>query len=145
MTGYYVDPSRKAFDVFKALPRDTPIQMLNLIRYREIAAYPDGHEHFGKEWSGEEAYREYGKSSGPIFARVGGHIVWRGVMEAMLTGPDDRQWDLAFIAAYPDSAAFFEMIKDPDYQKAVVNRQAAVLDSRLIRFKPLAVEGQSFV
>ncbi len=28
------------------------------------------------------------------------------------------------------------MIKDADYQVAVVNRTAALLDSRLIRFKP---------
>ncbi|MFC4292161.1 DUF1330 domain-containing protein [Sphingorhabdus arenilitoris] len=145
MTGpYYIDPTREAFDAFKALPRDTPIHMLNLIRYHENAVYPEGHENHGKGWSGARAYQEYGKSSGPIFARVGGSIIWRGTMEAMLTGPDDKAWDLAFIAAYPDSGAFFEMVKDPDYQKAVVNRQAAVLDSRLIRFQPLAIEGTKF-
>jgi hypothetical protein len=28
------------------------------------------------------------------------------------------------------------MIKDPDYQLAVANRTAALLDSRLVRFEP---------
>ena len=28
------------------------------------------------------------------------------------------------------------MIKDPDYQQAVVNRTAALVDSRLMRFEP---------
>ena len=35
-----IDPSRPQFDAFKALPRNTPIQMLNLIRLRPLAAYP---------------------------------------------------------------------------------------------------------
>ena len=140
----YIDPTRAAFDLFKSLPRDTPINMLNLIRYNDAAKYPDGHENAAHGWSGERAYTEYGKTSGPIFTRVGGGIVWRGQMEAMVTGPEDKQWDLAFIASYPHAGAFLEMVTDPDYQKAVVNRQAAVLDSRLIRFAPLEIEGNSF-
>ena len=143
MAGQYVDPTREAFDAFKSLPRDTPINMLNLIQYRDKAAYPDGHDHAGKAWSGERAYEEYGKTSGAIFTRVGGSIIWRGQMEAMLTGPAEKHWDLAFIAAYPNSGAFLEMITDPDYQKAVINRQAAVQDSRLIRFAP-GEEGKGF-
>jgi len=141
---YYIDPTRAAFDLFKSLPRDTPIHMLNLICHNDAAKYPDGHENASKGWSGERAYAEYGKTSAPIFTRVGGSIVWRGQMESMLTGPEGKQWDLAFIAFYPHAGAFLEMITDPDYQKAVVNRQAAVLDSRLIRFAPLESSSNSF-
>ena len=130
----YLDPTREAFDAFKALPRDVPIQMLNLLRFHESAQYPDDHPNAGKGWTGARAYREYGKTSGPIFERVGGAIIWRGQMECMVIGPDDKQWDSAFIARYPTSGAFMEMVTDPEYQKAVVNRQAAVLTSRLIRF-----------
>jgi uncharacterized protein (DUF1330 family) len=132
----YIDPSRANFEAFKALPRDEPIHMLNLLLYRDEAAYPDGHPNAGKGWSGRRAYEEYGRTSGPIFRRVGGSIVWRGAFHAMVTGPDDQRWDDGFVAQYPNSAAFFEMIKDPDYQQAVVNRTAALVDSRLVRFKP---------
>ena len=59
----------------------------------------------------------------------------------MVTGPDDMQWHDGFVAQYPNSAAFFEMIKDADYQRAVVNRTAALIDSRLIRFAPGDVKG----
>ncbi len=31
----FIDPSRPNFEAFKALPRDEPIHMLNLLRYRE--------------------------------------------------------------------------------------------------------------
>ncbi|MBX7496242.1 DUF1330 domain-containing protein [Qipengyuania sp. 6B39] len=132
----FIDPSRANFEAFKALPRDEPIHMLNLLLYREEAAYPEGHEHAGKGWSGRRAYQEYGKTSGPIFQRVGGSIVWRGAFQTMVTGPDDKRWHDGFVAQYPNSAAFFAMIKDPDYQLAVVNRTAALVDSRLICFKP---------
>lgn len=133
---HYIDPSRANFEAFKSLPRDEPIHMLNLLLYRDLAEYPEGHAHHGNGWSGRRAYEEYGKTSGPIFRRVGGSIVWRGAFETMVTGPEDRAWDDAFVAQYPNSGAFFEMIKDPDYQLAVQNRTAALVDSRLIRFKP---------
>ena len=139
----FIDPSRENFEAFKALPRDRPIHMLNLLLYRDEATYPEGHEHAGKGWSGRRAYEEYGKTSGPIFTRVGGSIVWRGTFETMVTGPSDRRWHDGFVASYPNSGAFFEMIKDPEYQKAVVNRTAALADSRLVRFKPGAM-GEGF-
>lgn len=132
----YIDPSRANFEAFKALPRDEPIHMLNLLQYRELAEYPEGHEHAGKGWTGRRAYEEYGKTSGPIFRRVGGRIVWRGAYQTVVTGPGDMTWHDGFIAEYPGSTAFFEMIKDPEYERAVVNRTAALTDSRLIRFAP---------
>lgn len=132
----YIDPSPANFRAFKDLPRDTPIAMLNLLRYRDVAAYPEGHEHAGKGWSGRRAYAEYGVTSGPIFRRLGGTIIWRGRFETMVTGPEGECWDEGFIAQYPDAGAFFAMIKDPDYQQAVVNRTAALVDSRLVRFAP---------
>ena len=130
----YLDPTRESFDAFKALPRDEPINMLNLLRFHEHAQYAEGHPNAAFDWSGLRAYEEYGKTSGPIFKRVGGTIIWRGEMEAMVIGPDDKHWDSAFIARYPNSGAFMEMVTDPEYRKAVFNRQAAVLTSRLIRF-----------
>jgi uncharacterized protein (DUF1330 family) len=136
MASSYIDPSPANFQAFKDLPRDEPIHMLNLLEYREQAEYPEGHEHVGKGWSGRRAYEEYGKTSGPIFRRVGGTIVWRGAFQTMVTGPDAKRWHDGFIAHYPNAGAFFEMIKDPEYQQAVVNRTAALVDSRLMRFEP---------
>ena len=142
---YYIDPSPSNFQAFKDLPRDEPIHMLNLLRYRDLAEYPEGHEHHGNSWSGRRAYEEYGATSGPIFRRVGGEIMWRGAFQCMVTGPepDEKLWHDGFVARYPNAGAFFEMIKDPDYQLAVVNRTAALVDSRLMRFAPGEV-GEGF-
>ena len=124
----HVDPLREQFEKFKALPRDRPVMMLNLVRFRKRAACPDG-----RETSGREAYAAYGRASGRIFRRVGGEIIWRGKPECVLIGPPGASWDVAFIARYPTAAAFLEMVTDPEYREAVRHRQAAVADSRLIR------------
>ena len=130
MTGY-IDPTREAFAAFRAADRGGPIHMLNLVRLRERAAYPDG-----RSASGAEAYAAYGRESLPVFSRLGGSIVWRARFEMTLIGPAEERWDLCFIAEYPSVAAFVEMIRDPVYREAVKHRQAAVANSRLIRLAP---------
>ena len=132
-----VDPTRPQFDAFKALPRAEPIHMLNLVRLREVAAYPLGHPNAGTGMTGLEAYRAYGRDTAAIFKRVGGRQVWAGRPDGVVTGPADEHWDLAFIAEYPGASGFLEMVTDTDYREAVKHRQAAVLDSRLIRMAPL--------
>ncbi|MCB1449814.1 MAG: DUF1330 domain-containing protein [Nitratireductor sp.] len=127
----HVDPDRERFARFKDLPRDHRIHMLNLVRLKETATYDDG-----MMVTGREAYSAYSRESAPIFQRLGGRIVWSGSFELMLIGPESERWDLCFIAEYPDAEAFITMIRDPEYQKAVRHRQAAVLTSRLIRMKP---------
>jgi uncharacterized protein (DUF1330 family) len=139
----HIDPSPVNFKAFKDMPCDTPINMLNLLLYRYIAEYPQGHEHAGRGWSGRRAYEEYGRTSGPIFRKFGGQILWRGRFETVVTGPEGERWEDAFIAQYPNAGAFLAMIKDPDYQQAVVNRTAALVESRLVRFAPGEV-GEGF-
>jgi uncharacterized protein (DUF1330 family) len=137
MSGY-IDPTKDVFAQFRADDRAGPIHMLNLVRLLERATYPDG-----RAASGAEAYAAYGRDSGPVFTRLGGRVVWQGRFELMLIGPSDEHWDHCFIAEYPSVDAFVEMIRDPVYREAVKHRQAAVLDSRLIRLKPLAA-GKTF-
>jgi uncharacterized protein (DUF1330 family) len=138
-----IDPTRLQFDAFKALPRDTPIHMLNLIRLKAQATYPKGHPNHGKAMSGLDAYREYGRTTAEVFARVGGRQVWAGRPETVVTGPKDEHWDLAFIAEYPGAGAFLAMVTDPDYREHVKHRTAGVLDSRLIRLAPVT-PGEGF-
>jgi uncharacterized protein (DUF1330 family) len=136
MTGS-IDPTRPQFDAFKALPRDEPIQMLNLIRLKSMADYPEDHANFGQGMTGLDAYRAYGRTTADVFARVGGKQIWAGRPETVVTGPTDERWDLAFIAQYPSAGAFLAMVTDPGYREHVKHRQAAVEDSRRIRLAPL--------
>ena len=40
----YVDPTKETFAAFRQNDREGPIHMLNLVRFREKAAYPDGRD-----------------------------------------------------------------------------------------------------
>ena len=135
----HLDPTRAQFEAFKGLDRSTPINMVNLVKLNDLANYPGDHELARDGLTGAEAYANYGRDTGPVLERVGGSILWRGRFEATLIGPQDEDWDVMFIAAYPSANAFLAMITDPEYQKAVVHRQAAVATSRLIRAAPLTL------
>jgi len=128
----YLDPTKEVFAMFREMDRPGPIHMLNLVKFRKKAAYPDG-----RDVSGADAYKSYARESGPVFRGLGGRQVWIGKPELMLIGPQDsEQWDIAFIAEYPGVQAFVAMLRDPVYREAVKHRQAAVEDSRLLRLQP---------
>ena len=107
----HIDPTKEVFAQFKANDRPGPIHMLNLVRLRAEAAYPDG-----RKATGAEAYAAYGRESGPVFERLGGRIVWQGRFELMLIGPQDERWDHCFIAEYPSVAAFIDMMTSAEYE-----------------------------
>jgi uncharacterized protein (DUF1330 family) len=143
MSESHIDPDREAWEIFRSLPRDRPIHMLNLVRLRPRAEYPEDHPDHGKELTGLDAYRAYGRTTAHIFKRVGGRQVWAGRPEVMVTGPQSEAWDIAFIAEYPTSAAFLEMVRDPEYRELVKHRTAGVADSRLLRLGPIT-PGEGF-
>ncbi len=139
----FIDPLRAQFEAFKSLDRDHPIEMLNLVKFREHAEYPAEHELAGAGLTGAQAYGKYGAETAPIIARLGAKILWRGRFETMLIGPGKENWDEMFIARYPTAHHFLEMVTDPAYRLAVIHRQAAVETSRLIRCAP-ATQGTAF-
>lgn len=132
----FIDPSREQFEQFKALDRDRPILMLNLLRFKEQAHYPDDHPCAGEVLTGLEAYRRYSKAIAPIVERIGARIATGGRFDCMVIGPDDKHWHSVFMVHYPSANAFLEMITDPEYQRAVIHRTAAVETSRLMRLDP---------
>ena len=130
----YIDPSREAFDLFKSLPRDTPIRMLNLIKFKDMADYSPGHPNHDKGLTGREAYAIYRTGFQTLVGSSGAAMVWEGPLECTVTGPAD-EWDEAFVMGYPSSATFLAMVTDEHYKtKVLPHRTAAVADSRLIRF-----------
>ncbi|MGY4316843.1 hypothetical protein ACVWW1_006170 [Bradyrhizobium sp. JR3.5] len=98
----HIDPTKDVFAQFRDNNRPGPIHMLNLVRLREWASYPDG-----RKATGAEAYAAYGRESGPVFERLGGRIVWQGRFELMLIGPQEERWDHCFIAEYPSAPCRF--------------------------------------
>ena len=94
----HIDPTKEVFAQFRADNRAGPIHMLNLVRFRDNAAYPDG-----RNATGAEAYAAYGRESYLVFSRLGGRIVWRGSFELMLIGPRTRSGTSASLQSTPPS------------------------------------------
>lgn len=113
--------------VLTSLPADKPIVMLNLLRFRDHAAYGDPAE----SCSGREAYKRYSQTSLKTIAAVGGSVVFGGKVHESLIGPVSETWHQIFLVRYPSVAAFRFMLAMPEYQACVYHRTAALEDSRL--------------
>jgi uncharacterized protein (DUF1330 family) len=120
---------------------DAPIVMINLLRYRDRAVYPDGAGADGagaEPCSGREAYQRYGAEAARHVAEAGGRILWMGAVGSTVIGPADEAWDDAVLVEYPSRKAFLAMVSKPEYQASAVHRSAALEDSRLICTEPRA-------
>lgn len=125
-----VEPTPERLQDFLKAPEATPLVMINLLRYRERAAYPPGSE--AEPCSGREAYQRYAELALRTVAEAGGRPVWLGEVASTLIAPAGEAWDDAVLVEYPSRKAFLDMIARPDYQAASVHRSAALADSRLV-------------
>lgn len=130
-----INPSREQLAAFTAsIPADTPILMLNLLRYREQAAYPA--DSGQNPCSGREAYARYSRIALGKVRGVGGDVQLLAAVQLALIAPAEEAWDELLLVRYPSKAAFLGMLADPEYQAATLHRTAALADSRLIASLP---------
>ncbi|MGD9664647.1 MAG: DUF1330 domain-containing protein [Novosphingobium sp.] len=117
------------------LPAETPIFMLNLLKFRDVADYGDNPQGFGP-CSGHDAYfARYAPVATKRVQELGGEVVWAGEALASFIAPPEEEWDTMLLVRYPDKAAFLALAETPEYQDVLVHRTAALLDSRLIAHK----------
>ncbi len=132
-----INPSREQLAAFaEGMPADTPILMLNLLRYREVAEYPAGSE--CAPCSGREAYKRYSRTALAKVQGAGGQVELMAAAQVALIAPQDEQWDELLLVRYPSKEAFLGMLADPEYRAATLHRTAALADSRLIGCLPPA-------
>ena len=118
-----------AMDDLSRLPDGQAFALINLLKYKDWADYPEGT--VTEKLTGREAYERYSDLCIPFVNEVGGVPMWRGDLAANLIGPEDEDWDEILIMQYPSRSAFEKMVANPDYQAVVFHRTAAVADSRL--------------
>ncbi|MGO1503305.1 MAG: DUF1330 domain-containing protein [Marinobacter sp.] len=109
-------------------PKDQPVVMLNLLRFRDKASYDDE----SRELSGREAYQLYMREAAASVSAVGAEVIWSGRSVGSLIAPPDESWDQALLVRYPSIDAFMAMIESSEYKGVVKHRTAAVSDSRLV-------------
>ena len=133
---YYFEPDEGMLETFlQDYPGDTPVVMLNLLRFRPQAKYPDNDK--AAPCTGAEAYGRYSEGVWPLLQAHDAEIVWQGRPAAMIIGPQDKDWHLAILVRYPSAGAFVDMVTSNDYLAIANHRTAALADSRLIAHQEL--------
>jgi uncharacterized protein (DUF1330 family) len=113
---------------------DGPFVMINLLKFRERADYPDGSD---AGLSGREAYARYGAGVRACLEAVGGKALYAGAVTELLIGEVEDVWDMVALAQYPSRAAMMAMVQSPDYQAIEKHRIAGLAGQLNIRTKPL--------
>ena len=109
-----IDPTRESFKaLFERAPAQGPVQMLNLLAFRDTAE--DG-----------------GRTGRQLLAAVGGRVLWVADAHHAFIAPPGETWDEVLLVEYPSRDAFVAMMQSPDYQAIVHHRSAALRDARLI-------------
>ena len=102
---------------------DGPIVMVNLLKFRPRARYPDGRD---PHLSGRDAYHRYGTAFVELLAAAGGRVVYVGDVSFLALGQVESLWDEVALAEYPSRAAFLAMTSLPAWQEIGIHREAGL-------------------
>jgi uncharacterized protein (DUF1330 family) len=100
-----------------------PIIMVNLLKFRERALYPDGSD---AHLSGREAYMRYAVAVTALLPKFGGRALFAGDVRFLALGQVEELWDEIALAEYPDRVALWAMSTSEEWRKIAVHRQAGL-------------------
>ncbi len=100
-----------------------PIYMVNLLKFKEKAQYPDGRD---TDLSGREAYMIYGRAVAGILPKFGGRAIFGADVTHLSLGQVEELWDEVAIAMYPKRSAMVDMTSSKEWQEAAVHREAGL-------------------
>ena len=118
-----VMPNEKQMEEFLEEGYDEPIFMVNLLKFKDRAEYPDKRE---SNLSGKEAFAIYSKGVVGHLEKVGGKPIFGSEVTRLMLGEVEDLWDQVAIAMYPNRKAMLKMISDPDYIKSAQHRVAGL-------------------
>jgi uncharacterized protein (DUF1330 family) len=106
-----------------------PLIMLNLLKFKERAEYPDGRE---TDLTGQQAYQIYGQEVGKLIEAMGGRFAFFGACNVLVVGDGELEWDSVGIVEYPSIEDFQKMTASAAYQQIHVHREAGLAHQLLI-------------
>lgn len=128
-------PTMEQATAFFGSPEDGPFTMVNLLKFREKAIYPDGSD---ADLSGFDAYLRYAAAVGAHIEAVGGTPGFSGQVTGLLLGSVEVLWDMVALVEYPSLAAFQKMVTNPEYAVISVHRAAGLAGQLNIKTKRFA-------
>ena len=129
----HIYPTRSRVEALIADASDTPVVMLNLLKFRTKAVYPDGR---ASDLTGREAYDRYGAAMQNVIERNGGRVVFGGDIASLVIGEVDDVWDTCVLVEYPSAASFATIVTSPEVTEIGIHRAAGLEGQLLIRLTP---------
>ena len=112
------NPTQEQLAELMAYPKNTPLVMLNILKFRLKTEKGDQ--------TGQEAYASYFEKAAPFVAKSGAKLIWKGKVASTVIGDSQNQPDLVFLVEYQSVSDFLEMIANPEYQKITHDRTIAL-------------------
>ena len=118
-----VYPNEEQIKGFAEPGPEGPIYMVNLLKFREKAEYPDERV---SDLTGEQAYALYAEGVAALIAEFGGALMFSAKVERLMLGEVEELWDSVAIARYPSRGAMMAMMQSPKMQEIGVHRAAGL-------------------
>ena len=118
-----VIPSEEQMKGFVEGDIDSPISMLNLLKFKDKAEYEDG---ITTELTGREAYQIYALAVAKLVENTGGKVLFGAEVSRLMLGEVEELWDTVAIAQYPSRRKMLEMMMSPEYAEISVHRTAGL-------------------
>ncbi|MEM7569720.1 MAG: DUF1330 domain-containing protein [Pseudomonadota bacterium] len=132
-----IDPTADQVRAMRDADQSAPVVMLNLLKFREKALYPD--EMNMPSCSGIEAYARYQKAFVETVGDVSqAQLLYDGPCEQVfigMAGTAQTDWDKVLIVRYPERRHFLAMMANSEYREALVHRYAGLERTVLIQCK----------
>jgi uncharacterized protein (DUF1330 family) len=123
-----IDPTADQVRALRDDGRDGPVVMVNLLKFRTLASYPEGSRM--EPCSGADAYARYQHAfTVTVGATSRAEVLYEGPVEQVFIGDPatrDADWDKVLIVRYPSRRHFLAMMANEDYREALVHRYAGL-------------------
>jgi uncharacterized protein (DUF1330 family) len=131
-----VYPTHSRVEALMADTSDGPVVMLNLLKFRAKAVYPDGR---ASDLTGRQAYDLYAAPVQKVIEDGGGRVLFGGAIASLVIGEVEDLWDTCVLVEYPSAAAFAAIVTSPEVAEIGVHRAAGLDGQLLIRVTQLAL------
>ena len=118
-----VIPSEEQMKGFVEGDIDSPISMLNLLKFKDKPEYEDGRT---TDLTGREAYQIYALAVAKLVENTGGKVLFGAEVSRLMLGEVEELWDTVAIAQYPSRRKMLEMMMSPEYAEISVHRTAGL-------------------
>ena len=125
-----IQPTPEQAQTFMGRANDTPVAMVNLLKFKETATYEAGTPEAAENLTGWEAYQRYGAAVSSLLNDIGAKTLYAGPTNGMMIGEGD--WDMVAIVEYPNRAVMMQMGTSEAYQAIHYHRQAGLAHQLLI-------------